>query len=61
MGFPLRPSITFLPDDGSQCHPLPTASTCSLTLRLPLVLENYGEFRDKMTMAVLNTVGFGYV
>ena len=59
MGFPLRPSITFLPDDGS--HSLPTASTCSLTLRLPLALENYDNFKDKMTMAVLNTVGFGCV
>ena len=59
MGFPLRPSITFLPDDGS--HPLPTASTCSLTLRLPLALENYDNFKDKMTMVILNTVGFGCV
>ena len=59
MGFPLKPTISFLPDDGVQT--LPTTSTCSLILRLPLSLVNYEDFKSKMTMAVLNTIGFGQI
>ena len=57
MGFPLKPTISFLPDDGMQT--LPTASTCSLILRLPLSLVNYEDFKEKMKFDVLNTIGFG--
>ena len=57
MGFPLKPTISFLPDDGMQTFP--TASTCSLILRLPLSLVNYEDFKEKMKFAVLNTIGFG--
>ena len=58
-GFPLKPTISFLPDDGVQT--LPTTSTCSLILQLPLALVNYKDFKSKMTMAVLNTIGFGQI
>ena len=58
MGFPLRPTITFISDETSI---FPTASTCSLTLRLPLVLTSYDIFKEKVTTAFLNTVGFGQV
>lgn len=58
MGFPIRPTITFISDESLL---LPTASTCALTLRLPLALVNYEDFKNKLTMAILNTVGFGQV
>ena len=58
MGFPIRPTITFIADQSST---LPTASTCSLTLRLPLALNDYEQFKDRMSLAILNTVGFGQV
>ena len=44
---------------GDDPRALPTASTCSLTLALPLSLTEYNNFKERMTMAVLNTVRFG--
>ena len=58
MGFPVSPNISFIGDDPRQ---LPTASTCSLILKFPLTLTEYDNFKERMTMAVLNTVGFGQV
>lgn len=58
MGFPIKPTITFIVD---QSCTLPTTSTCSLTIRLPLALVDYEQFKERMTMAILNTVGFGQV
>ena len=57
MGFPIPPNIRFITGDDPRA--LPTASTCSLTLALPLSLTEYNNFKERMTMAVLNTVGFG--
>ena len=59
MGFPVSPNISFI--GGDNPRQLPTASTCSLTLKLPLTLTEYDNFKERMTMAVLNTVGFGQV
>ena len=59
MGFPMSPTIHFISGDDPRA--LPTASTCSLTLGLPLALTDYDNFKERMTMAVLNTVGFGQI
>jgi len=59
MGFPVSPKITFI--SGEDPRELPTASTCSLTLRLPLALNEYENFKERMTLAILNTVGFGQI
>ena len=59
MGFPVSPNISFI--GGDDPRQLPTASTCSLTLKLPLTLTEYDNFKEHMTMAVLNTVGFGQI
>ena len=58
MGFSLRPTITFISDE---TRIFPTASACSLTLRIPLTLVSYDMFKEKVTTAFLNTVGFGQV
>ena len=58
MGFPTRPTITFITDKSLF---LPTASTCALSLKLPLSLVSYESFKENMTMAILNTIGFGQV
>ena len=58
MGFESQPSLTFLhnPEDI-----LPTASTCSLELRLPTSHSNYDCFRNIMITAVKGHGGFGVV
>ncbi len=58
MGFPVQPSFKFIAD---RHQTLPTASTCSLALYLPLALTDYRVFQERMDMAILNTVGFGQV
>ena len=47
MGFPTRPTITFITD--KSCF-LPTASTCALSLKLPLSLVSYESFKENMTI-----------
>lgn len=58
LGFPGQPTLTFL---HGACDVLPTASTCSLTLRLPATHLNYEKFKDKLTMAVVGHGGFSTV
>ena len=59
MGFPMSPAIHFISGDDPRA--LPIASTCSLTLGLPLALSDYDNFKEGKTMAVLNTVRFGQI
>lgn len=58
MGFDREISIHFIDDKDKT---LPTASTCSLVLRLPLSLTMYEEFKEKVDFAIMNTFGFGQV
>ena len=58
MGFDRTINIHFI-DDKSKT--LPTASTCSLVLRLPLALVEYQQFKQMMDFAIQNTIGFGQV
>ena len=44
IGFPIPPSIRLIAGDNSRA--LPTASTCSLTLGLPLSLTKYNNFKE---------------
>ena len=55
LGFPTQPDLEFL-DLGAI---LPTASTCSLLLRLPVCHSNYDNFKDAMMLAVHGNDGFG--
>ena len=58
MGFS-KPLTIIFSDDKNQL--LPTASTCSLVLRLSLALQEYEQFKERVDYAVQNTVGFGQV
>ena len=40
---------------------LPQASTCSLSLKFPRDLTSYDTFKEKITLAILGSVGFGNV
>lgn len=57
LGFTPKPSLTFL---HHLSDILPTASTCSLQLRLPTRLS-YDAFRDGMINALKGHGGFGLV
>lgn len=59
VGFEVRPSIEF--NFCTQSGSLPTASTCSNVLELPLINSSYEDFRDKMAFALANTIGFGCI
>ena len=58
MGFDRPLTIHFINDKSKT---LPTASTCSLVLRLPLALVEYEHFKEMIDFAMQNTVGFGQV
>ena len=58
MGFDRTITIRFISDKSKT---LPTASTCSLVLYLPLSLADYEQFKQMMDFAILNTIGFGQV
>lgn len=58
MGFPGPISISFIEDREAT---LPVASTCSMTLRLPVILVDTAEFKQKIVYAIANTIGFGQV
>jgi hypothetical protein len=53
LGFKAEGHMTFLHDGGM----FPTASTCSMTLRLPIV-TNYEVFKERMSYGILNAHGF---
>ena len=58
LGFSPQPTLTFLDDNNHDI--LPTSSTCSLELRLP-VHHSYSSFKDAMISAVKGHGGFGLV
>ena len=53
LGFETEGSMAFLHDGGM----FPTASTCSMMLRLPIVTD-YEVFKEKMAYGILNAHGF---
>ena len=59
LGYERAPSVVF---DHYQDRIFPTASTCDVQLRLPIVHEgNYQKFREAMIMALKDHDGFGGV
>ena len=56
LGFEKPLELSFL-----QTGTLPTASTCSLHLRLPVVHTDYNKFKDMMVIALKGHKGFGLV
>ncbi len=58
MGFPGPICISFIEDREAT---LPVASTCSMTLRLPVILVDTAEFKQKIVYDIANTIGFGQV
>ena len=58
LGFDGQPCLTFLHDVNDS---YPTASTCSLELRLPTKHRRYREFRDNMISGLKGHGGFGVV
>ena len=55
LGFPHTPQLNFLPKEAL----FPTASTCSLILRLPTRYHTYDMFRDAFTRGLKENDGFG--
>ena len=55
LGFPTQPDLEFLDQNAI----LPTASTCSLVIRLPICHSNYDDFKDAMILALQGNHGFG--
>ena len=58
LGFISQPTLTFLHDPKDI---FPTASTCSLELRLPTTHAEYNTFKDYMIIAFKGHGGFGVV
>ena len=56
IGFTETPTLTFLYSESS---PLPTASTCDITLRLPTTHMEYGQFKQYMLLGIQGIDGFG--
>ena len=56
LGFERQPRLEF-----SVNERLPTASTCSPTLRLPLNIEGSAQFTENMCFAITCSFGFGQV
>ena len=40
---------------------LPSTSTCTLSLRLPREIVDYGTFKERLSLSVLGAYGFGNV
>ena len=59
LGFELPPKLSFLEYLPSKL--LPTASTCSVELRLPTIHTDYSVFKEHMVMALKGHDGFGGV
>ena len=59
LGFELVPKLSFL--ESSPLRLLPTASTCSLELRLPTYHHNYITFKEYMSVGLKGCEGFGGV
>lgn len=59
LGFELVPKLSFL--ESSPLRLLPTASTCSLELRLPTYDHNYITFKEYMSVGLKGCEGFGGV
>ena len=55
LGFRTQPDLEFLDQNAI----LPTASTCSLVIRLPICHSNYDDFKDAMILALHGNNGFG--
>ena len=58
MGYPRPLRILIIRDKSKK---LPTVSTCGPHLNLPLALQDYPEFKQKMDYAFSDTIGFGQV
>ena len=55
-GFDLTPKINFTDEKR-----YPVASTCLLSLTLSRDIDNYTNFKDMMTTAIIGSHGFGKV
>ena len=56
LGFHQEPRLYFVHDDIAS---LAIASTCDLSLALPIVHKEYGDFREKMIMCLTCNDGLG--
>ena len=54
LGFPYRPKLNF-----NDVNPLPTASTCVISLTLPSKYADYVTFKKKLDLAFTMHGGFG--
>ncbi len=57
-GFHLTPTVSFLHDDQDT---LATASTCDLSLWLPVIYDDQIAFNEMFTLCLKGSVGFGKV
>lgn len=57
IGFDQTPQLKFLENKKGMI--LPTASTCSLTLWLPIMHQTYDDFKTALTSGIIDNDGFG--
>lgn len=56
LGFDPQPTITFQGES-----PLPSANTCTNTILLPTMHNNYEDFKYHIVFGIANAAGFGKV
>lgn len=61
LGFQERLSIGFVHGCPDNCRCRPTASTCDLSMKLPVHINSLSEMMEMMTSAIKDCVGFGRV
>lgn len=57
MGFQKKTELKFLDNEKEKI--LPIASTCALTLWLPIIHNNYNDFKTALCRGILENDGFG--
>lgn len=60
LGLSLELCFLHAPEKDGSLSKLPKANTCACELHLPVVHSTYDDFKKDVTLAFLNTKGFGY-
>lgn len=61
LGFPKRFSVKFVHGCPPGCACRPTASTCDITIKLPVHINNENTMNEMIASAVEESYGFGLV
>lgn len=61
LGFPKKFTVEFVHGCLQGCCCRPTASTCDITIKLPVHIDNEKTMEDMIASAVQDSYGFGFV